>query len=96
MNTQNTQNLQNCVQSEVLYLCDSSVDRLLGSVINAINNVRNFYAKQTLARVFTKMSPRLLRDIGLDDPQVQMRKFDSNFYVHASAFGIDPVRNLFR
>ena len=96
MNTQNTQNLQNCMQSEVLYLCDSGVDRLLESVINTINNLRSFYAKAALTRMFTKLPSRLLRDIGLDDPAVQMRRFDSNFYVEASLREMDQNRNLFR
>ena len=94
MNIQNTQNLQNRMQSEVLYLCDSSVDRLLGSVINAINSLRNFYAKQALTGMFSKMSPKLLRDIGLDDPQVQMRKFGSNFNAEASVREITRNRGL--
>ena len=78
MNTQNTQNIQNSMHSEVFYICDSGVDRLLASLINTINSVRNFYAKQALTGLFSKMSPKLLRDIGLDDPAVQMRKFGSN------------------
>ena len=96
MNIQNTQNLQNRMQSEVLYLCDSSVDRLLGSLINTINNLRNFYAKQALTGLFSKMSPRLLRDIGLDDPQVQMRKFGSNFIAEASVREITSNRDLYQ
>ena len=96
MNIQNTQNLQNRMQSEVLVLCDSSVDRLLGSLVNAINHVRNFYAKQALTGMFSKMSPRLLQDIGLDDPAVQMRKFGSNFIAQASVREITRNRGLFQ
>ena len=96
MNIQNTQILQNRMQSEVLYLCDSSVDRLLGSLINAINNFRNFYAKQALTGMFSKLSPQLLRDIGLDDPEVQMRKFGSNFIAEASVREMNRNRGLFQ
>ena len=84
------------MQSEVLYLCDSSVDRLLGSLINTINSLRKFYAKQALTGLFSKMSPRLLQDIGLDDPAVQMRKFGSNFNAETSVREIARNRNLFR
>lgn len=79
MNTQDTQKLQNSMRSEVSYLCESSAERLLGRVNKLINGVSDYYTNRTLTSFFTRMSPKLLRDIGLDDPQVQMRLFDSNF-----------------
>ena len=96
MNTQNTQSLRNCMQSEVLYLCDSSVDRLLGRVVDLINSVRTYYAHQALTGLLSKVSPKLLRDIGLDDPQVQMRLFESNFNTEASIREMNRNRNLLR
>lgn len=96
MNTQNTQNLQNCMQSEVSYLCDSSLDRLTGRAIKLINFVRDYYANRVLTGFFTTMSPRLLRDIRLDDPQQQMRLFDSNFNTEADLREINRNRYLFR
>ena len=83
MNAQDTQNLQNCTQSQVLNICDSKVDRLLGRIIGLINRARSYYTKRALARAYSKLSPRLLRDIGLDDPQVQMTRYDRNFNVEA-------------
>ena len=96
MNTQNTQSLRNCMQSEVLYQYDSSVDRLLGRVVDLINNVRTYYAHQALTGLFSKQSPQLLRDIGLDDPQVQMRLFESNFNTEASIREMNRNGNLLR
>jgi hypothetical protein len=96
MNTQNSQSLRNCMQSEVLYQCDSSVDRLLGRVVDMINNVRTYYANQALTSLFSKQSPKLLRDIGLDDPQVQMRLFESNFNTEASIREMNRNGNLLR
>jgi hypothetical protein len=96
MNTQNSQNLRNCMQSEVLDLCDSSVDRLLGRVVNLINSVRTYYAHQALTGLFSNLSPKLLRDIGLDDPQVQMRLFESNLNTEASIREMNRNRNLLR
>ena len=96
MNTQNTQSLRKCMQSEVLHLCDSSVDSLLGRVANLINGVRSYYAKQALTGFISKVSPKLLRDIGLDDPQVQMRLFYSNFNTEASIREMNRNRNLLR
>ena len=96
MNTQNTQNLQNCMQSEVSYLCESSTGRLLGRVNKLISGVRNYYANQSLTRFFVKSSPKLLRDIGLDDPNVQMRLFENNFNTEASILEMERNRHLFR
>jgi hypothetical protein len=96
MNTQNTQNLRNCMQTEVMYLCDSSVDRLLGRVVDLINSVRTYYAHQALTSLFSKLPPKLLRDIGLDDPQIQMRLFESNLNTEASIREMNRNRNLLR
>ena len=96
MNTQSTQNLRNCMQSEALDLCDSSVDRLLGRVVDLMNSVRTYYAHQALVSLFSKQSPKLLRDIGLDDPQVQMRLFESNFNTEASIREMKRNRILLR
>jgi len=96
MNTQNTQTLQNCVQSEVSHLCDSSVDRLLGRVNKLVNGAREYYANRALTGFFIRMSPKLLRDAGLDDPQVQMRLFDSNFNTEVNLREINRDRHLFR
>jgi hypothetical protein len=96
MNTQNTQNLRNCMQSEVLHQYDSSVDRLLGRVVDLINGIRSYYAHQALTGLLSKASPKLLRDIGLDDPQVQMRLFESNFNTAASIREMNRNKNLLR
>ena len=92
MNAQNTQSLQNCVQTEVLYLCESRVDRLLARAIKLIRGVRNFYERQTLTRFFIRQSPALLRDIGLDDPRAQIRLFNRNFNSVASLGELDRNR----
>jgi uncharacterized protein YjiS (DUF1127 family) len=96
MNAQYTQNLQICMQSEVSYLCDSSVDRFLGSIVKLINGFRNYYANRTLTAFLTRMSPKLLRDIGLDDPQVQMSLFESNFNTEADLRELNQNRYLIR
>lgn len=94
MNAQDTQNLHPCAQSQVLDICDSKVDRLLARIIELMARVRRYHAKRAQARAYAKLSPRLLRDIGLDDPQVQMSRYDRNFNVEAELREMRPNGNL--
>lgn len=94
MNAQDTQNFENYAQSQVLYICDSKVEGLLGRILELINRARRYYAKRALGRAYSKLSPRLLRDIGLDDPQVQMSLYDRNFNIEAEIREMNRKRDL--
>jgi hypothetical protein len=96
MNAQNTQNLQNCLQFEVSFPCDSAVERLLAPIAKLTNGVKDYYANRTLTNFLTRMSPKLLRDSGLDDPRVQMRLFESNFNTEADLRELNRNRYLIR
>jgi len=96
MNAQDSQNLHNCMQSEVSYLCKSSTEKSLGLVNKLIKGIRRYYENRTLTSFLSKMHPKLLRDIGLDDPQVQMHRFESNFNTEASIMEMERNKQLFR
>ncbi|MFT5218473.1 MAG: hypothetical protein ACI822_001316 [Gammaproteobacteria bacterium] len=84
MNTQKTQDLRIGMQAEALNLCESSFDRLVCKTVTLVNSLRGYFAKKALTSLFLNVSPRQLRDIGLDDPALQMRLLDSNLNTEAS------------
>ena len=92
----NALNLQNYMQPEISYLCDSGVDRLLGPVDKLINGIRDYSTNRILTGFLTRLSPKLLRDIGLDDPQIQMRLFECNFNTEADLREMNRNRYLIR
>lgn len=96
MNTQNTQDLRIGMQAEALCLCDSMVDRLLAKTVALINNFRNYYAHRAMTALLLKIPSKHLRDVGLDDPTIQVRLTGSNLNTEASLREMNRNKLLMR
>jgi uncharacterized protein YjiS (DUF1127 family) len=89
-----TQYLQKPTQTAVLDECSSWIERILVRAAETIAAVRNVRARQTKLGNLGKLSPRQLSDIGLDDPQVQIRLFDA--HIESESESLDSLRNHFQ
>ena len=89
-----TQYLQKSTQAAVLNECSSWLERILVRATEAIAVVRNGRARQTQLRRLGKLSPSQLSDIGLDDPQVQIRLFDA--HIESESGKLESLRNRFQ
>ncbi len=88
-----TQYLQKSTQTAVLNECSSWIERIQVRVAETIAAVRNDRARQAHLRHLSKLSPRQLSDIGLDDPQVQMRLFGA--YIESESNDLESLRKRF-
>ena len=89
-----TQYLQKSTQTAVLNECSSWIERIQVRAAETIAAVRNGRARQTDLGHLSKLSPRQLSDIGLDDPQVQMRLFGA--YIESEGEFLESLRNRFQ
>ena len=89
-----TQYLQKSTHAAVLDECSSWIERILVSAVVTIAAGRNRRARQMQLSRLGKLSPRQLRDIGLDDPQVQMRLFGA--YIESEGEFLESLRNRFQ
>ena len=89
-----TQYLQKYTHAAVLDECSSWIERILVRAVVTIAAVRNRWAQQAQLRHLSKLSLRQLRDIGLDDPQVQMRLFGA--YIESESENLESLRNRFQ
>ena len=86
-----TQYMQKSTQAAVLNECSSWLERILVRATEAIAAVRIGRARQTQLGRLGKLSPRQLSDIGLDDPQLQMRLFDA--HIESESGNLESLRN---
>jgi hypothetical protein len=86
-----TQYLQKSTHAAVYDECGSWIERILCRAAETIAAARSGQARKTQLAQFRKVSPRQLSDIGLDDPQVQMRLFDA--YIETGSEHMESLRN---
>ncbi len=80
------QNIQNHTHPEVIGGFHSSVDRLFCNVIERIDTYRENQSRRALYSYYQKLNIDQLRDIGMGNPQDQLRILGR--YLNAGA--IDP------
>ncbi len=89
-----TQYLQKSTHATVLDECSSWIERILVRATETIAALRNGRARQAQLGHLSKLSLRQLSDIGLDDPQVQMRLFGA--HIESESESMDSLRNHFQ
>ncbi len=89
-----TQYLQKSTHAAILDECNSWIERILVRAVVTIAAVRNRRAQQAQLGYLGKLSPRQLSDIGLEDPQVQMRLFGA--YIESESENLESLRNRFQ
>jgi hypothetical protein len=89
-----TQYLQKPTHAAVLDECSSWIERILFRLADTVAAVRNGKARQAQLDQLGKLSARELSDIGLDDPQVQMRLF--NAHIESGREHLESLRNRFQ
>ena len=88
------QYLQKSTHATVLDESNSWIERILARVAETLAAVRNGRARKAQLSRLGKLSPRQLSDIELDDPQVQMRLFDT--YIQSESENMESLRNRFQ
>ena len=88
------QYVQNTNHAAVLDECSSWIERALVGAAETIAAMRKGSARHAQLSHLGKLSPRQLSDIGLDDPQVQMRMFDA--YIESKSDYLECLRNQFQ
>jgi len=88
-----TQDIQKPALAAVHDECSSWIEQILDRATRIIAVGRNRLARQAQLRHLSKLSPRHLSDIGLDDPQVQKHLFDA--YIEAEGENLESLRNRF-
>lgn len=89
-----TQYLQKATHDAVLDECSSWLERILVRVAETFAAARNGRARQSQLRQLGKLSARQLSDIGLDDPQVQLKLF--NAQIESERENLKSLRNRFQ
>ena len=89
-----TQTLPKQAHIVVLDECSSWIERILVRAAKFIANRRSERARKAQHKMFARLSTAQLADIGLDDPQVQIRLFDA--YLDSEGESLDSLyhRNL--
>ncbi len=85
--------MQKSTQTAVLNECSSWIERIQVRAAETIAAVRNGRARQADLGHLSKLSPQQLSDIGLDDPQVQMRLFGA--YIESESNDLERLRKRF-
>jgi hypothetical protein len=67
------QNLQNCPHTEVISGFDSMIDRFTRSLVKQIDSYRETQSRRVLYRCYRRFTADQLRDIGMGNPQDQLR-----------------------
>jgi hypothetical protein len=88
------QYLQKTTHAAVLDECSSWIERTLVGAAETVAAMRKSSARHAQFGHLSKLSPRQLSDIGLDDPQVQMRMFDA--YIESKSDYLECLRNQFQ
>lgn len=96
MNAQNTQVIESRADSEFSVICGSFTACLRRHADSLIRRVKSYFLGRMPADSLAGMSDRLQRDIGLDDPQLQMHLFDRNFNTINELRNLERNRHLFR
>jgi hypothetical protein len=77
------QNLKNCPQTEVINGIHSYIDQTVCRFNNRINAYKNQKLQRKQFHNFKRLSIKQLQDMGLNDPQAQIRVFGQ--YIDDSA-----------
>ena len=85
-----TQTLPKQAHGIVLDECSSWVERILIRTAEFIANSRSERARKAQRKMLARLSTAQLADIGLDDPQVQIRLFDA--YLESESEDLDGLR----
>ena len=67
------QNPHNCPHTEVISGCDSIVDRFTRNLVIHIDSYLEIQSRRALYRYYRKFTVDQLRDIGMSNPQDQLR-----------------------
>jgi hypothetical protein len=67
------QNLQNCPHTEVISGYDPIVDRFTRNLVKHIDSYLETQSRRALYRYYRKFTVDQLRDIGMGNPQDQLR-----------------------
>ena len=86
-----TQTLPKQTHAIVVDECSSWIERILVRAAEAIAAGRNRRALRAQRQNLGKLSTQQLRDIGLDDPQLQIQLFDA--YLDNDTEDLDQLRN---
>ncbi len=86
-----TQYLQKSTQTAVLDECSSWIERIRVYAAKTIAAVYNGRTRQAQLFGLRKLSQRQLRDVGLDDPQVQICLFDAR--IESQSESLENLRN---
>ena len=89
-----TQYLQKPNHAAVIDECSSWIERTLIGAAATFAAIRKGSARHAQLGRLGKLSPRQLNDIGLDDPQVQMRMFDA--HIEPESDYLESLRNQFQ
>ena len=89
-----TQYLQKSNHSVVIDECSSWMGRTLVGAAEIFSAMRKNSAQRAQLGDLGKLSSRQLSDIGLDDPQVQMRMFDA--HIEPASNYLENFRNQFQ
>jgi len=85
-----TQNFQNHHHTEVIAGLRSSVDRLIRILIERINTYRQNQSRRELYSYYQKFTIEQLHDIGMGNPQDQLRTLDR--YLKAGTIDLCGLR----
>lgn len=88
-----TQYLQKSAHSSVVDECNSWLERVLIRLTEHIAEVRKGRVRKAQISQLGKLSERQLSDIGLDDPQVQLRQFGTR--IESGSEYLESLRNRF-
>ena len=89
-----TQTLQDDTSSIVIDECSSWIERLLGRAAQALAARRSSRIRAAKLQTLRKLSAAQLRDIGLDDPQVQYERYGA--YVDDGSEDLEGLRGRIR
>jgi hypothetical protein len=89
-----TQYLQKFTHAAVFDECNSWIERILIRAREIVAAGRSRRARQAQPRQFARLSARQLRDIGLDDPQVELGLFDTR--IESGRESMESLRNRFQ
>ena len=88
------QYLQKSNHDAVIDECNSWIDRTLAGAAETFAAMRKGSARHAQLGHLGKLSPRQLNDIGLDDPQVQIRMFEA--HIEPESDHLESLRNQFQ
>ena len=71
----NTRQVQDCTQATLICQINDAIDSVVAVFREAQANIRAERERKEAYREYQKLNAETLRDIGMDDPQKQLRTF---------------------